>query len=105
MRLSVDLDGLTLRELYTFVDVARSARVDPDEVVVVVPNNVGGESAGSLTLAASLSSNQLEEPILVRRSDAARYAEALSRELSENNDKADLDALRRLLDDLAEAMP
>lgn len=102
MRISIDLDGLTFGDLYNFVDLARSARIAPEEAVTVETEDGIGNDVGAHTLAAELGTTVTEPPIQLRRSDVARYADALSRELSQESDGADLGVLRQLLDDLTE---
>lgn len=100
MRISIDLDGLTFGELYNFVDLARSAHIGSEEAVTVETEDGIGNDIGAHTLAADLGSAVMEPPVLLRRVDAVRYVEALSRELTQESDKADGEVLRQLLDDL-----
>lgn len=103
MRISIDLDDLTFGELYSFVDLARSARIGPEEKVTVETEDNIGNDIGAHTLSAELGSAVVESPVLLRRTDTGRYIEALARELAQESDQADIDALRHLLDDLNEA--
>jgi len=104
MRISIDLDDLTFGELYSFVDLARNARVGPDEKVTVEAEDNIGNDIGPHALSTDLGSAVVESPVLLGRTDATRYVDALARELAQESDQADTEVLRQLLDDLTRAV-
>ena len=101
VRISVDLDGLTFDQLYRFVDHARSAGVGGDDNVTVDRTDELGNDLGAHTFSANLGDvDEPTRPLLIDRVNLDRYVDALSRELSQESDKADLEVLRQLLEDL-----
>ncbi len=92
---------MTFGELYRFVDHARSAGVTADAEVTVERTDDLGNDLGAHALSADLGDiDELTRPALIDRANLDRYVSALSRELTQDSDKADREVLRQLLEDL-----
>ncbi|PRX48692.1 hypothetical protein B0I33_104510 [Prauserella shujinwangii] len=99
----LDLDKVTFGDLYRFADHARAAGISPDDYVTVETTDPIGNPIDHHTLVADLGGvDEVSRPIVIDRTRAALYAQALGELLTGEADETDRDFLNDLASELLE---
>lgn len=79
MKISIDLAGLTFRELGAFIDSARAAGIAPDTKVEILDVDELGNPTGPHTFVADLGPvRSTASPVVLGRDEVDRYVDALN---------------------------
>lgn len=97
MRISVDLDDLTVGDLAVFVDTARAAGLPSSQTIAVERDDNLGNDVGPHTLSLEVGQSS-EVPIIIRQSDAVRFAAAVTAFAAQDDRPGDRDVLHELVE-------